>query len=115
MEAFSGIRPIGLGKLKWTHLDPVERTITLDISVTKTRRRRTVKIRDNLWEWLLLWKDFFHKDQLIFDNVAHFQHRFLTTYRKHSKVIIDGLRHSWALYLFALVSVYRRNNIIAII
>ena len=102
LAAFSGIRPTELGKLKWTHIDPDERTITLDISVTKTRRRRTVKIRDNLWEWLLLWKDFFHKDQFIFDNVVNFQCRFLTTYRKHRKVIVDGLRHSCASYLLAL-------------
>ena len=102
LAAFSGIRPTELGKLKWTHIDPEERTITLDISVTKTRRRRTVKIQDNLWEWLLLWKDFFYKDEFIFDNLLSTQIGFLTAYRKHRKVIVDGLRHSCASYLLAL-------------
>ena len=54
---FTGIRPSEIGRLKWSDIDISERSIRLSGENIRMSNRRVVYIRDNLLEWLQLWKD----------------------------------------------------------
>jgi integrase len=50
--AFAGLRPEEINKLKWEDLDFHERTIRVNASAAKTRKKRFAEISDNLLAWL---------------------------------------------------------------
>jgi integrase len=50
--AFAGLRPEEINKLRWEDLDFEERTIRVNASVSKTRKKRFAEISDNLLTWL---------------------------------------------------------------
>jgi len=50
--AFAGLRPEEINKLRWEDLDFEERTIRVNASVSKTRKKRFAEISDNLLIWL---------------------------------------------------------------
>lgn len=50
--AFAGLRPEELNKLRWEDLDLTERTIRVNASAAKTRKKRFAEISDNLLAWL---------------------------------------------------------------
>jgi integrase len=50
--AFAGLRPEEINKLQWEDLDFHERTIRVNASAAKTRKKRFAEISDNLLAWL---------------------------------------------------------------
>jgi integrase len=50
--AFAGLRPEEINKLRWEDLDFHERTIRVNASAAKTRKKRFGEISDNLQAWL---------------------------------------------------------------
>ena len=50
--AFAGLRPEEINKLQWEDLDFHERTIRVNASAAKTRKKRFAEISDNLQAWL---------------------------------------------------------------
>jgi integrase len=50
--AFAGLRPEEITKLRWEDIDFHERTIRVNASAAKTRRKRFAEVSDNLMEWL---------------------------------------------------------------
>jgi integrase len=50
--AFAGLRPEEINKLRWEDLDFQERTIRVNASTAKTRKKRFAEISDNLLAWL---------------------------------------------------------------
>src|SRR5262245_2602548 len=50
--AFAGLRPEEIAKLTWEDLDFNERTIRVNASAAKTRKKRFAEISDNLRVWL---------------------------------------------------------------
>ena len=50
--AFAGLRPEEINKLRWEDIDFHERTIRVNASAAKTRKKRFAEISDNLMEWL---------------------------------------------------------------
>jgi integrase len=50
--AFAGLRPEEVNKLQWQDLDFQERTIRVNASAAKTRKKRFAEISDNLLAWL---------------------------------------------------------------
>jgi integrase len=50
--AFAGLRPEEINKLRWEDLDFHERTIRVNASAAKTRKKRFAEISDNLGTWL---------------------------------------------------------------
>jgi integrase len=50
--AFGGLRPEETAKLRWEDLDFQERTIRVNASAAKTRKKRFAEISDNLLAWL---------------------------------------------------------------
>jgi integrase len=50
--AFAGLRPEEINKLRWEDLDFQERTIRVNASAAKTRKKRFAEISDNLSAWL---------------------------------------------------------------
>jgi integrase len=50
--AFAGLRPEEINKLQWEDLDFQERTIRVNASAAKTRKKRFAEIPDNLRAWL---------------------------------------------------------------
>jgi integrase len=50
--AFAGLRPEEINKLRWNDVDCEERTIRVNASVSKTRKKRFAEISDNLLNWL---------------------------------------------------------------
>jgi integrase/recombinase XerD len=50
--AFAGLRPEEISKLTWEDLDFSERTIRVNASAAKTRKKRFAEISDNLAAWL---------------------------------------------------------------
>jgi integrase len=50
--AFAGLRPEEINKLRWEDLDLNERTIRVNASAAKTRKKRFAEISDNLLAWL---------------------------------------------------------------
>jgi integrase len=50
--AFAGLRPEEIAKLTWEDLDFNERTIRVNASAAKTRKKRFAEISDNLAAWL---------------------------------------------------------------
>lgn len=50
--AFAGLRPEEINKLRWEDLDFQERTIRVNASAAKTRKKRFAEISDNLLTWL---------------------------------------------------------------
>jgi integrase len=50
--AFAGLRPEEITKLRWEDLDSNERTIRVNASSSKTRKKRFAEISDNLLAWL---------------------------------------------------------------
>jgi integrase len=50
--AFAGLRPEEINKLRWEDLDFQERTIRVNASAAKTRKKRFADISDNLRAWL---------------------------------------------------------------
>src|SRR5215510_10135195 len=50
--AFAGLRPEEINKLQWEDLDFHERTIRVNASAAKTRRKRFAEISGNLCTWL---------------------------------------------------------------
>ena len=50
--AFAGLRPEEINKLQWEDLDFHERTIRVNASAAKTRKKRFAEISDNLCAWL---------------------------------------------------------------
>jgi Site-specific recombinase XerD len=53
--AFAGLRPEEISKLRWEDLDFDERTIRVNASAAKTRKKRFAEISDNLRAWLELY------------------------------------------------------------
>ena len=105
IAAFAGIRPAEIGRLKWSDIDISERAIRLSGEITKMSNRRVVYIRDNLLEWLQLWKDKFGTNEIVVPHQNRVQHLVLKKIRtKLGKSIHDGLRHSFGTYLQALTN-----------
>jgi integrase len=52
ISAFGGLRPEEINKLRWEDLDFDERTIRVNASAAKTRKKRFSEISDNLLAWL---------------------------------------------------------------
>jgi integrase len=52
IAAFAGLRQEEITKLKWEDLDFDERTIRVNASAAKTRKKRLAEISDNLKAWL---------------------------------------------------------------
>jgi integrase len=50
--AFAGLRPEEINKLQWEDIDFHERTIRVNASAAKTRKKRFAEISDNLRAWL---------------------------------------------------------------
>jgi integrase len=50
--AFAGLRPEEINKLRWEDLDFQERTIRVNATTAKTRKKRFAEISDNLAAWL---------------------------------------------------------------
>jgi integrase len=50
--AFAGLRPEEINKLRWENIDFQERTIRVNASAAKTRKKRFAEISDNLAAWL---------------------------------------------------------------
>ena len=50
--AFAGLRPEEINKLRWEDVDFHERTIRVNASTAKTRKKRFAEIADNLLAWL---------------------------------------------------------------
>jgi integrase/recombinase XerD len=50
--AFAGLRPEEINKLSWEDIDFHERTIRVNASAAKTRKKRFAEIPDNLLAWL---------------------------------------------------------------
>jgi integrase len=50
--AFAGLRPEEINKLQWEDLDFQERTIRVNASAAKTRKKRFAELSDNLRAWL---------------------------------------------------------------
>jgi integrase/recombinase XerD len=50
--AFAGLRPEEINKLQWEDLDFHERTIRVNASAAKTRKKRFAEVSDNLAGWL---------------------------------------------------------------
>jgi integrase len=50
--AFAGLRPEEINKLRWEDLDFHERTIRVNASAAKTRKKRFAEISENLVKWL---------------------------------------------------------------
>jgi integrase len=50
--AFAGLRPEEINKLRWEDLDFNERTIRVNATAAKTRKKRFAEISDNLAAWL---------------------------------------------------------------
>jgi integrase len=50
--AFAGLRPEEINKLQWEDIDFHERTIRVNASAAKTRKKRFAEISDNLCAWL---------------------------------------------------------------
>jgi integrase len=55
--AFAGLRPEEINKLQWEDLDFHERTICVNASASKTRKKRFAEISDNLAAWLEPYAD----------------------------------------------------------
>jgi integrase len=55
--AFAGLRPEEINKLRWEDLDFHERTIRVNASAAKTRKKRFAEISDNLLAWLQPYGD----------------------------------------------------------
>lgn len=53
--AFAGLRPEEITKLTWEDLDFDERTIRVNATAAKTRKKRFAEISDNLQAWLQLY------------------------------------------------------------
>lgn len=105
IAGFSGIRPAEIGRLKWSDIDISERSIGLSGEITKMSNRRVVHIRDNLLEWLQLWKDKFGSNELVVPRQERIQWMVLKRIRTNlGKSIHDGLRHSFGTYLQALTN-----------
>ena len=54
--AFAGLRPEEINKLHWHDIDFEERTIRVNATAAKTRRKRFAEISDNLLQWLQSYK-----------------------------------------------------------
>jgi len=52
ISCFGGLRPEEVNKLRWEDLDFQERTIRVNASAAKTRKKRFAEISDNLRAWL---------------------------------------------------------------
>lgn len=52
LSFFGGLRPEEMNKLRWEDLDFQERTIRVNASAAKTRKKRFAEISDNLFLWL---------------------------------------------------------------
>jgi len=50
--AFAGLRPEEINKLRWEDIDFDERTIRVNASAAKTRKKRFAEMSENLVEWL---------------------------------------------------------------
>jgi integrase/recombinase XerD len=50
--AFAGLRPEEINKLRWEDIDFHDRTIRVNASAAKTRKKRFAEISHNLMEWL---------------------------------------------------------------
>jgi integrase len=50
--AFAGLRPEEINKLRWENIDLDERTIRVNASAAKTRKKRFAEVSDNLAAWL---------------------------------------------------------------
>jgi integrase/recombinase XerD len=57
--AFAGLRPEEINKLRWEGIDFHERTIRVNATAAKTRKKRFAEISDNLMEWLRPYADRF--------------------------------------------------------
>src|SRR4029450_12435632 len=53
--AFAGLRPEEINKLRWEDLDFEERTIRVNASAAKTRKKRFAEISESLQAWLHLY------------------------------------------------------------
>jgi integrase len=52
ISAFAGLRPEEVNKLRWEDIDLKERTIRVNASSAKTRKKRFSELSDNLMAWL---------------------------------------------------------------
>jgi integrase len=112
LMTFAGIRPDHedgeIVKLKWDHLilKDREKRVELPSTITKTGKRRTIKVRPALASWLQWHKDRTKgNDEACTGLVCPIKGQKLRTKLREifndSKVkrIQDGLRHSFASYL----------------
>lgn len=102
IAAFAGLRLSEAMRLTWNKIDFEDKTIKLDGAITKTSRRRIVKMTDNLTQWLLPYSlKTSTKENVLSSN---FEERF-KHFKKNNGIIWkhNALRHSSASYYLALI------------
>jgi integrase len=91
--AFAGLRPEEINKLRWEDLDFQERTIRVNASAAKTRKKRFAEISDNLLAWLQLYTG--RSGPVAPPNLQKLRRAAMTA-AKIEKWPQDVLRHSFA-------------------
>jgi integrase len=91
--AFAGLRPEEINKLRWEDLDFHERTIRVNASAAKTRKKRFAEISDNLRAWLEPYAG--HIGPVAPPNLQKLRRATMKT-AKIEKWYPDVLRHSFA-------------------
>lgn len=91
--AFAGLRPEEIKKLRWEDIDVQERTIRVNATSAKTRRKRFAELSDNLVSWLVPYAG--RTGPVAPPNLRRIQRGTMTA-AGISRWPQDGLRHSFA-------------------
>jgi len=100
--AFAGLRPAEIRRLTWEAVDLEERHIAISALTAKTASRRLVPVCNNLLAWLLCAPK--RVGPVLPLSIA-IERDLVLAARKAAgikKWPVDGLRHSWVTYRFAL-------------
>jgi integrase len=100
--AFAGLRPAEIRRLTWDAVDLEERHISVSALTSKTASRRLVPICDNLLAWLLCAPK---RVGPVLPISLAIERNLVLAARKAAGLKrwpVDGLRHSWVTYRFAL-------------
>jgi integrase len=98
--AFAGLRSAEIQRLKWSDIDSAQGHIVVSQGIAKTASRRIVPIRKNLAAWLA---PFAKQTGLVWQGGDFSKAQTRTARAAGLKWKQNGLRHSCASYLFALV------------
>jgi integrase len=117
LGAFAGLRSAEISRLEWSDIDLAGRHITVGADRAKTATRRVVPICDNLAAWLAdyserqgkIWSgdlNQFHKTQaaVALATAIEANAKKNIPARKPVKWKVNGLRHSYASYRYALIN-----------